>query len=229
MNNFIKHTVDGKILGWSLKDKNSFFFFSTNNLSESDLNTHFPQFTFKKNKQVHSNIVVSAKESPKEADGLWTERHQEAVIAVTADCMPVLLSNGKKVLALHAGWRGVASNIVGAAYEGLTDDEKRSTWTICLGPFIQRASFEIKEDTLKLLTAAWQKVSPNQPAPAQKMDAEHWLFDLYPLLLAQINFYFRDKVNFYHLNFDTKQNSLFHSYRRDKVNVGRNYSFVALE
>lgn len=228
MNNFIKHELNEKILGWSLKRKNSFFFFSTKNLTEAELNKHFPRFNFKKNKQVHSNIVIPSERSPQNADGLWSCQNQEALIAVTADCMPVLLSNGQKVLALHAGWRGVASDIVGAAFHSLTDNEKKSTWVICLGPYIQKDSFIIKADALDLLIKAWEKVS-QAASPAEQIDSEHWTFDLHSLLLAQIRFYFRENFEFYHLDFDTKRNSLFHSYRRDKVNTGRNYSFVALE
>lgn len=229
MIDFIKHEQNGQTLGWSLTKENSFFFFGTNNLNETELIKKFPQYQFRKNKQVHSNLVIDAKNSPQDADGLWSYEKKSALIAVTADCMPVLLSNGKKVIALHAGWRGVASNIICSAFETLTQEEKNSVWTICLGPHIQKPSFEIKADTLKILTEAWQKVSPGQPPPAEKINADHWLFDLYPLLMAQITFYFRDKINFYHLDFDTKRDSLFHSYRRDKVNAGRNYSFVALE
>ena len=119
-------------------------------------------------------------------------------------------------------------NVVEAAFESLTEDEKKSHWTICLGPYIQKSSFEIKADTLQLLTNAWNKVS-KEKLPAEQINQDQWLFDLYPLLQAQLHFCFRDRFDFYHLDFDTKKNLLFHSYRRDKVNVGRNYSFVALK
>ena len=92
--------------GYSFEKQNTLFYFGTKNLTESLLKEQFPNFTFKKNKQVHSNIVIEAEQSPKEADGLWTTQKNTALIAVTADCVPILLSNGKKAFALHAGWRG---------------------------------------------------------------------------------------------------------------------------
>lgn len=228
MSNFTRHEENGLTLGWSLEKQNSFFYFGTKNIKEVDLAKYFPNYQFHKNKQVHSNLVIDAKESPQNADGLWTTEKNKALISITADCMPVLLSNGEKVLALHAGWRGVASNIVGSAFQTLTENEKKSHWIICLGPYIQKASFEIKADTLQPLTEAWEKVS-SAPAPVEQINHQQWHFDLYPLLLAQLQFCFGDRLDFYHLDFNTEKNLLFHSYRRDKVNVGRNYSFVALK
>lgn len=225
---FLREKIKDEVLGWSLQTNHSVFYFGTRHLTEDKLRENFSRFAFKKNKQVHSNIVIDAKDSPQSVDGLWTTEKNTALIAITADCVPILMSNGKKALALHAGWRGVASNIVGSAYESLTKTEQQSQWTVCVGPHIQKASFDIRQDSLKPLSEAWANVSTQNP-PIEAINDEQWYFDLYALVLAQLNFYFRDNFNVYRLNFDTKQDPLFHSFRRDREQAGRNYSFVALK
>lgn len=210
----------------SFQKQNSFFFFGTKNDSEKSLKEQFSSFEFKKNKQVHSNLVIDADQSPQSADGLWTTQKNIAIVSITADCTPILMSNGKKAFALHAGWRGIASNIVEAAFCSLSTEEKISHWTICIGPHIQKKSFDIKADAFEALNAAWKKISTKQP-PADEIGPQHWAFDLNALVAAQLSFYFKncDLIN---LGLDTKTDDLFHSYRRDKDQAGRNYSFVAL-
>ena len=214
--------------GWSFKEGNTLFYFGSKILNEDSLKKYFPQFKFKKNKQVHSNIVINAEQSPQNADGLWTTEKNVAVVSVTADCVPVLLSNGKKVFSLHAGWRGVASDIVGSAFETLSEQEKKDHWFVYIGPSIKKQSFDIKRDTLEPLAAAWGKVSTDAP-PTELIGPEQWRFDLYALLMAQLRFYFHDNITVHHLDLDTKQDLRFHSYRRDKDKAGRNFSFVVLE
>ena len=52
-----------------------------------------------------------------EGDGFITDRPGVALCVKTADCVPVLLADGKKkvVAAVHAGWRGTALGIAGKA------------------------------------------------------------------------------------------------------------------
>ena len=86
MNNFIKHEENGETFGWSLEKQNSFFFFGNKNMKENDLTKYFPNYQFCKNKQVHSNLVIDAAESPQSADGLWTKEKYKALISITAEC-----------------------------------------------------------------------------------------------------------------------------------------------
>jgi len=52
-----------------------------------------------------------------EGDGFITDRPGVVLCVKTADCVPVLLADGKKkvVAAIHAGWRGTALGITGKA------------------------------------------------------------------------------------------------------------------
>ena len=67
----------------------------------------------------------------------------------TADCVPVLLADpfGGRVAAVHAGWRGVASNIVGACVERMSALGSQPRDLIAaFGPHISVDAFEVGED-----------------------------------------------------------------------------------
>jgi len=81
-------------------------------------------------KQVHGDRVVEAgagegtgalRPPEGEADALWTERPEHWVAVGTADCVPVLLVDpeGRRVAAVHSGWRGTDARIVARAVESL--------------------------------------------------------------------------------------------------------------
>ncbi len=71
--------------------------------------------------QVHSATVLDARLGDSgQGDALITQRHDMALAVVTADCVPILLANDREVVAVHAGWRGIAQSILSAAFERLT-------------------------------------------------------------------------------------------------------------
>ena len=81
-------------------------------------------------KQVHGNIVRVAKRSDcrrpydpflYEADGLVTNEPNLPLIAFTADCIPMLLSDpvNRVIGAVHCGWRSTVSDIVGNAIDAM--------------------------------------------------------------------------------------------------------------
>jgi len=71
-------------------------------------------------KQIHSNLVLRAGYSdagsrqPAKADGLMTDQPGLLLAIMTADCIPVLVSDRRRrvVAAFHAGWRGTVRRIV---------------------------------------------------------------------------------------------------------------------
>jgi polyphenol oxidase len=103
-------------------------------------------------KQVHSARLASAIDAQArvvEADGTFASSPGLALAIRTADCVPVLMQaqGGRQVAALHAGWRGVADDIVGAqvrlwAEEGVAASDIR----VALGPCIQPCCFEVDGD-----------------------------------------------------------------------------------
>lgn len=72
-------------------------------------------------RQVHGTAVAwpdqRGRLAPEEADAVLSNAGGPPVGVVTADCLPILLasSDGRCVGAIHAGWRGLAKGVIGAA------------------------------------------------------------------------------------------------------------------
>jgi YfiH family protein len=66
--------------------------------------------------QVHGTRVVDAATAAAlpEADGAWSTQADVVCAVLTADCLPLLLSDrdGRCVAAVHAGWRGLAAGVI---------------------------------------------------------------------------------------------------------------------
>ncbi|MDK9775390.1 MULTISPECIES: peptidoglycan editing factor PgeF [unclassified Vibrio] len=174
--------------------------------------------------QTHSTVVaqVSAPTTRVlDADGVFTSASNVVCSAMTADCLPVLLTNtqGTQVAAVHAGWRGLANGIVENALELFSGEVV--AW---LGPAIGPQAFEVGEDVLQAFvdfdSQAHQAFTPR--------DVEgKWLADMSKLATQRLNKLgitqvfdsglctFQDKEDFY-------------SYRRDGV-TGRQATFIWIE
>jgi hypothetical protein len=78
-------------------------------------------------RQVHGVNAATLRESRPAAsafcageyDALATDQPGAALVVQTADCVPILLSGPGVVGAAHAGWRGSARNVAGAAVGAL--------------------------------------------------------------------------------------------------------------
>lgn len=65
--------------------------------------------------QTHSTkVVIVEKETDRNADAAITRASKRVLSIMTADCLPILLSNeeGSEIAAIHAGWRGLAYGIL---------------------------------------------------------------------------------------------------------------------
>lgn len=100
-------------------------------------------------KQTHSNIVVNAanvEADTVEADAAYTIENNVACAALTADCLPILLSDkyGECVAAVHAGWRGVINGVIQNTITAMSEYVKPDyAW---LGPAIGPQAFEVGAD-----------------------------------------------------------------------------------
>lgn len=91
--------------------------------------------------QIHSAKVVPAEQAGAQADGLFTADKGIALGVLTADCVPILLalSDGSKVAAVHAGWKGAVNGIIKTAVDALGGGEI----VAAIGPAIAQASYEV--------------------------------------------------------------------------------------
>ena len=101
--------------------------------------------------QVHSPDVAVVKkpwrrEDAPKVDGLVTDRPGIALGVLTADCVPVLLADGKAgvIGAAHAGWRGAKAGIIGAVVDAMCElGADRDSIRAGIGPAIAQRSYEV--------------------------------------------------------------------------------------
>jgi YfiH family protein len=103
-------------------------------------------------KQVHGAHVLALRgeELPAaaaEADGLVSEREDVLVAVHVADCVPVLLarSDGRRVAAVHAGWRGLVAGVIPRALELIGEGRVSAA----VGPCLSLAHFEVGSEVVE--------------------------------------------------------------------------------
>jgi YfiH family protein len=100
------------------------------------------------NYQVHSARVLRAAPAMRgeHADGLWTDEPGLPILAMSADCLPIVLARADAgepaVAVLHAGWRGLLEGIAATGAQALGD----GTLTAAIGPGIGPCCYEVGEE-----------------------------------------------------------------------------------
>lgn len=104
-------------------------------------------------RQVHS-ATVKIVETPgifsEEADGTITAKNNVVLMALAADCAPVLIVDPVRhtLGVVHSGWRGTAQEIVPRAVEQMTRSfgtKAKDIW-VGIGPSIGRCCYEVSRD-----------------------------------------------------------------------------------
>ncbi len=107
--------------------------------------------------QVHGAEVVVVDEpgahAGVRADAAVTTVAGAALCVTVADCAPVALLGDGAVGVVHAGWRGLAAGVLGAAVEAL-HRLGATTLRAVVGPCIEPACYEFGGEDLDTLTAA---------------------------------------------------------------------------
>lgn len=174
--------------------------------------------------QQHGTEIQEAQAAPElaQADASYTSCAGPVCVVQTADCLPVLLCSrrGDWVAVAHAGWRGIAANVLQAtvrAYPGLP--ENLLAW---LGPAISAEFYEV-DDPVR--AALGEELASVALRPSEHVG--RWLLDLTSAATWQLEqagighccgaeeCTFRDKRRFY-------------SYRRDRT-TGRMATMIWME
>ena len=98
--------------------------------------------------QIHSDIVnvVSVASSPVKGDSLICREPGIACCVLTADCLPVFLTNlkGTEIAIIHAGWRGICRGILNKTVNKMcSQPDDLIAW---LGPAIGSCHYEVGGD-----------------------------------------------------------------------------------
>ncbi len=162
--------------------------------------------------QVHGSAVlpVASEKSPRAADASYTDRSGAVCAVLTADCLPVLFAatDGSKVAAAHAGWRGLAGGVLEATVAALQVPAHRlMAW---LGPAIGPRRFEVGDE----VRSAFASIDPAAVTAFVASPRGRWQADLYRLARQHLNrlgveaIYGGDRCTF-------EERAAFFSYRRD--------------
>jgi len=175
-------------------------------------------------KQVHGTAVIDATRATPdaEADGVVTQSPGPVCAVMTADCLPIFLSDraGKSVGIAHAGWRGLAAGIVENVVQAMGVPSRDIIAYI--GPGIGAHRYEVGEDVRKAFVdrdpAAARSFAPRQGGK--------YLVDLYGL--ARQRLAAAGVAGIHGGGFCTASEERFFSFRRDET-TGRMASLIWLE
>ena len=169
-------------------------------------------------KQVHSNHVLRVRTSgPQgEGDALISDEPGVGLTIRTADCLPILIADprNRAIAAVHAGWRGVVSEIASKAVEAMTREfgSRPQDLVVAIGPAIGPCCFEVGPEV-----AAQFRLSGRTKV------------DLIETACRQLG---RNGVSLRQISASGLcsycDSELFESYRRDREAAGRMISMIAI-
>ena len=227
-------------LGSVFEDANITAFFGHRGSDREALSLAFPDYTLSYLKQTHSDIAVSASVvtrsgDPVEADAQFTNERRTALCIRTADCVPVLIYDpaSKFIAAIHAGWRGVANQIIVKTGKRLQEEgTSLKSARAFIGPHIGVKSFEVGDDVASELERTFDAVrgySNESTSLVQLPGKDKKHVDLLRIVRAQLSSIGIDRERLLELPIDTVTSAPHESFRRDRERGGRQTSFISLK
>jgi YfiH family protein len=181
--------------------------------------------------QVHGSRVVEAgaglPSAGAEADAVLAREPGVAVGIVTADCVPILAASedGAVVVAIHAGWRGLAAGVVEAGIEALRARAAGAPLRAAVGPCARGCCYEVDEPVRRALEGRCARDPGALLVPAR---AGHFQLDLGGLaarVLVEAGVP-ADRIGLTHCVCTICDADRFHSYRREGAAAGRLAHFI---
>jgi hypothetical protein len=154
-------------------------------------------------------------------DALLTTEPWTVLTVRTADCLPIALSGGGAVAMVHAGWRGLAADVVGTVLGrmcseyGVAPAEARAVIGVGVGP----CHYQVREEVVSALTR--HPVEGDDWRGNVSVDLARWARGR--LIAVGVR---PDAVQV--LPGCTACSPSHHSYRRDGKHAGRQWSAVIL-
>jgi polyphenol oxidase len=168
-------------------------------------------------RQIHSARVLPAAPGPcGEGDALVTSERDLALSVIVADCVPLMLATPGALLAIHAGWRGLAAGVVGRAVAEIAEPATARAW---IGPAIGPCCYEVAPEVAAEVVAA---AGPSALAPGR---GERPHLDLGAAVRSQLAAAGVEAIE--ELALCTRCHpDLLWSFRRDGARAGRNIAFI---
>ncbi len=163
---------------------------------------------------INSSVKDTAKYLNTKADGIITNQENLAIGILTADCVPLLLSDEKNNLigAIHCGWQGIYKNIIHTAIQKMISlGSNPKEIKAALGPSLKQKSYEVDKDFMEKIVAQNNKFKTLFIPYKNK-----YLFNCSKY--CELKLKFEGIKNIEILPFDTYKNEdLFFSYRRSII------------
>lgn len=180
--------------------------------------------------QEHGDLCVSSDVDRAEeatADAHFTHLQDRSLLIKTADCLPifVLQADPSCLLAVHAGWRGIANNITLKSITAAGVNPKSSS--VVVGPHIQKSSFLVRSDALDSLKRG-VSIGESWSFFVDEVGPDQYRVDLAGILRFQLLGLGFPKEQFFCSTVDVHSSSDYWSYRRDGKGAGRNLSVATL-
>lgn len=179
--------------------------------------------------QIHGRLVASLAPEPGSpfsgvacvgrCDALITDQPGLGLLVWSADCVPVLLSGGGVVAAIHSGWRGTVADVVGAVVDRFQSEFGVTSAHIeaALGPSISGPHYEVSDQVIEALSV---------------LEVDHRLWragnqvDLRKLIAARLQQLGISTDRTDHVGPCTAASPNLASYRRDGADAGRQWSMI---
>lgn len=184
--------------------------------------------------QTHSTDIINLDTDYKtkddnsypEADASFTKNKNVIAAVLTADCLPVFITNksGSFVAAIHAGWRGLVDGVIENTIKNIK--ESANDLIIWMGPAIGPKKFEVGEEVKKKFLDQAKNIAliessfiTSNLAKSGDSSEQKYLADLYLLAkdrLLSLNIP-EAQIHYSYDNCTYSNEDKFHSYRRDKT------------
>ncbi|HEY2573054.1 MAG TPA: peptidoglycan editing factor PgeF [Verrucomicrobiaceae bacterium] len=125
--------------------------------------------------QVHGAGVVRVRvgetfDTNAKADAIVSDDPSRVISVRVADCVPVLIAtkDGRRVAAVHAGWRGVVAGVVPTAIAEIVQMNERGELLAAIGPCIGYDAFEVGTEVLAKFRRVLGANAPCREMPGGK-------------------------------------------------------------
>ncbi len=182
--------------------------------------------------QIHSNIVIDYNGSEyiqnNDGDGIVTNLNNIAIGVFTADCVPVIMVDEEKkvIAAIHSGWKGTISNIVGEAIETMEVNYGSipKNIRVFIGPHNKECCYQVSEELINMFKENIIFKNDETIHNGRYLNLQRCIeLQLLDRHVLQENIEYCNLCTY--CNSDTK----FYSYRREEDREGRMYSFVFID
>ncbi|WP_081826585.1 polyphenol oxidase family protein [Persephonella sp. KM09-Lau-8] len=96
--------------------------------------------------QKHTANIIFPEDINQEADGIVIDKKNIAGGVLTADCMPVVLTDFNRLVVIHAGWKGLLAGII---QKGIEFFEKKENIYAFIGAHARKCCYEVQQDFIE--------------------------------------------------------------------------------